>query len=330
MQKTFDIGIMFRCLNSPESLIPFVQRAETAGFDEVWIVEDCFFAGGIASTAVTLAITEHIRVGLGIMPAVARNPAFAAMEIAALARLFPGRLLPGFGHGVGDWMRQIGAFPVSQLAALGEVTETVRALLAGDRVDFQGQHVHLSQVRLEFPLETPPPVSLGVRGPRSLRLSGRVADGTILAEHASPAYVTWALEQIRIGQREAGRENETHRVTVYTYCALDADHQTALDKLRPRLARAIASGSLSAYLEPLGIQDEANRLVADKGAAWLEKHLPDAWITHLAVAGTAAECRDAIRKLAAAGADSVVLAPVEDDFQTLTTLSDTLLPLLAE
>lgn len=330
MQKTFDIGIMFRCLNSPESLIPFVQRAETAGFDEVWIVEDCFFAGGIASTAVTLAKTEHIRVGLGIMPAVARNPAFAAMEIAALARLFPGRLLPGFGHGVGDWMRQIGAFPASQLAALGEVTETVRALLAGKMVDFQGQHVHLSDVQLEFPLETPPPVSLGVRGPKSLQLSGRVSDGTILAEHASAPYVAWALEQIRIGQAEGGRENEPHRVTVYTYCALDADHQTALDKLRPRLARAIASGSLSAYLEPLGIQDEASRLVADKGTTWLEKHLPDAWITQLAVAGTPAECRDGVRKLAAAGANSVVLVPVEDDFQTLTTLSDTLLPLLAE
>ena len=42
------------------------------------------------------------------MPAVVRNAAVAAMELAAVAWYFPGPLLPGFGHGVPAWMRQIG------------------------------------------------------------------------------------------------------------------------------------------------------------------------------------------------------------------------------
>ncbi|MCB9450811.1 MAG: LLM class flavin-dependent oxidoreductase [Anaerolineaceae bacterium] len=320
---------MFRCVNPPEIAVQFVQGAEAAGFDEVWLVEDCFFAGGIASVTTALAKTERILVGLGIMPAVARNPAFAAMEIAALGRLFPGRFLPGFGHGVGDWMKQIGAFPSSQLAALEEVTLTVRALLAGERVSFHGQHVHLDQVQLEFPLETPPPVLLGVRGPKSLQLSGRSADGTILAEHASAPYVAWAREQIRAGQRENGRENDAHRLTVYTYCVVEADRETALSKLRPQLARAIASGNLGVYLEPLGIQDEAQRLVAEKDAMGLAAALPDEWITQLAVVGTPEDCRDGIRKLADAGADSVILVPIENDLEALTAFSN-LLPLLKE
>jgi 5,10-methylenetetrahydromethanopterin reductase len=55
MQKNFDLGTMFRCQNSPEELVRYVQKAENAGFDKVWIVEDCFFAGGIASVATALA-----------------------------------------------------------------------------------------------------------------------------------------------------------------------------------------------------------------------------------------------------------------------------------
>lgn len=328
MSKKFSPGIMSRCQNQPESLIEFAQLAENNGFDELWLVEDCFFAGGIASTAVALSNTQNIRVGLGIMPAVARNPAFAAMEIAALSRLFPGRLLPGFGHGVADWMKQIGAFPSSQLKALEEVTSTVRALLAGEQVTYQGQHVNLSQVQLEFPPRENIPVFLGIRGPKSLQLSGRVADGTILAEHTSAKYIEWAIEQIRIGQREANREHEPHRVTVYTFCLIDDDRDVALRKLRPQIAGAIASGSLSPYLAASGILESANKILSEKGEAGLLQEMPDEWIQQLAVVGTPEDCRNAVMKLVDAGADSIVFTPIEDDKQTLLNLANSVLPLL--
>ncbi|MBC8170875.1 MAG: LLM class flavin-dependent oxidoreductase, partial [Anaerolineae bacterium] len=190
---------MFRCQYPPEALVSFARQAENAGFDELWVVEDCFFAGGMASATVALASTQRITVGLGIMPAVARNAAFTAMEIAALARFYPRRFLPGLGHGVADWMRQVGAFPTSQLSALGETTQVVRALLAGETVNFQGQHVHLDNVKLDFPPQPVPPLALGVRGPKSLAMSGRVADGTIIAEGAAPQYITWVRQQIDKG-----------------------------------------------------------------------------------------------------------------------------------
>ena len=47
----------------------YAQRAETLGFDELWVVEDCFFRGGIAQAAAALAMTERIRLGIGILPA---------------------------------------------------------------------------------------------------------------------------------------------------------------------------------------------------------------------------------------------------------------------
>ena len=119
--QDFNLGVMLRREHAPEVLPDFARRAEDAGFDELWVVEDCFYSSGIASAAAALACTGSIAVGLGIMPAVARNPVFAAMEIATLARLYPGRFLPGLGHGVAGWMRQIGALPRSQLVALASV-----------------------------------------------------------------------------------------------------------------------------------------------------------------------------------------------------------------
>ena len=71
-----------------------------------------------------------------------RNPAVVAMEIATLARLFPDRFVPGLGHGVLDWMGQVGARAESPMTLLREHTAVVRDLLHGRRVDVDDATVH--------------------------------------------------------------------------------------------------------------------------------------------------------------------------------------------
>lgn len=217
------LGFVVRPELPPERLPALAREVEAAGFDELWLWEDCFLGGGIASASVALAATQRIPVGLGIMPAPVRSAAFAAMEIAALARLYPGRILPGFGHGPADWMRQIGAKPKSPLTLLEETVTAVRALLAGEEVDVDGRYVRLDRVRLDHPPEVVPPVYTGVRRERSLALSGRVADGTILAELASVPYVEWARAQIAA--------TRPHRLTVYALWGTDGNAvQAAIDE----------------------------------------------------------------------------------------------------
>jgi alkanesulfonate monooxygenase SsuD/methylene tetrahydromethanopterin reductase-like flavin-dependent oxidoreductase (luciferase family) len=310
---------MFRREHAPEHLPGFARRAEDAGFDELWVVEDCFYGSGIASAATALTSTDSITVGIGIMPAVVRNPVFAAMEIATLARLFPGRSLPGFGHGVAGWMRQVGAFPQSQLKALEEVVVTVRRLLKGENLSFDGVQVQLEGAELVHPPDQIPPISLGVRGPKSLALSGRVADGTILAENTSPEYVSWAREQIAVGQAEArstgigqaeARRTGPHRLTVFAFTCVDSDPSAARRGLRPLVAAAMAAGKIDAQIAPMGIAPQVRELLEDGGLGRLEEEMPDEWIERLSVAGTPEDCALAIRRMAEAGADSVVLVPL--------------------
>ena len=310
-KKDYNLGIMFRREHAPEKLPSFARRAEEAGFDELWVVEDCFYGSGIASAAAALACTDSIKVGVGIMPAVVRNPVFAAMEIATLARLYPGRFLPGLGHGMAGWMRQIGAFPKSQLKALEEVTVTIRGILTGERLTFNGKQVQLDQVELMYPPDQVPPISLGVRGPKSLALSGRVADGTILAEYAAPAYVSWAREQIARGVQEAGNDRE-HRLTVFALTCADSPTTTARQQLRPLIGSAIASGGIDVQIAPMGILPQVQEYMKSRGQEGLEAALPDAWIDQLAIVGTPEDWALAIRRLVEAGANTVVLVPLPD------------------
>jgi 5,10-methylenetetrahydromethanopterin reductase len=272
------LGFVVRPERPPEQLAEVARKVEAAGFDELWLWEDCFLGGGIATCAVALASTSRVRVGLGILPTPVRNPAFAAMEIASLARMYPGRVLPGFGHGVTDWMRQIGAKPESQLALLEETVSAVRALLAGEELRVEGRYVRLDGVRLDHPPEVVPPVFVGVRRAKSLAVSGRVADGTILSELSSIPYIEWARGQIAA--------TGPHRLTVYAWWSMDADGDAARSALKPVVEERLRSGG-----------PQAEHLDMDT----------------VAVVGTPAECAATIRRLGDAGADTVVLVPLTAD-----------------
>lgn len=91
------IGLSVPAQLPPAGIPAYARRAESAGFDELWLAEDCFYAGGIAAVSAALASTSRLVVGLGIMPAVARNAAFTAAPYNAQARaaIDQGRLAAG-------------------------------------------------------------------------------------------------------------------------------------------------------------------------------------------------------------------------------------------
>ena len=187
------VGALFPAQADVSTLPAFAARVEDWGYDELWVVEDCFLSGGLVMAAGALAATESLKVGLGLMPSPLRNPLLAAMEIGALATMHPGRFTATFGHGVREWMRQAGAAPARPLAALGEVVSAVRALLRGETVSVQGSHVRLDGVALHSPPEHAPPVLIGSTGPRGLALARDLADGVLLPEGCSPAFIAQAL-----------------------------------------------------------------------------------------------------------------------------------------
>ena len=101
------LGVVLVPTLPPEALRPLAAAADRH-LDELWLWEDCFKESAIAAAGAALAWTERVRVGIGLAPVPLRNVALLAMELATLHRLFPGRLLPGIGHGVQDWMGQVG------------------------------------------------------------------------------------------------------------------------------------------------------------------------------------------------------------------------------
>ena len=277
MSQVPRVGVVFRPQLPPERLREFVMSAEAAGLDDVWLWEDCFAEGGLASAAAALAWSSSVRIGLGLMPVPLRNPALAAMEIATLARLFPGRFVPAAGHGVLPWMDQVGAGARSPMTLLREWVTATRSLLGGQSVTVGGEYVRLNRVALDWPPAAAPPLLVGARGPKTLALAGEIADGLVLDAGISPVRVGRAVAAAAAARPQEEVAAQPQQVVVYLLCgAGPADWE--------RIEAELAESA-----EPR---------------------------TDRAAVGSAADVAHAIRRFADAGATTIVLQPTANDQDT--------------
>jgi alkanesulfonate monooxygenase SsuD/methylene tetrahydromethanopterin reductase-like flavin-dependent oxidoreductase (luciferase family) len=268
------LGAVFLPQLEPERLRAVARAADDAGLDELWLWEDCFREGGISAAAAALAWTDRLQVGVGLLPVPLRNVALTAMEVATLHRMFPGRPILAVGHGVLDWMAQVGARVESPMSLLREYVTALRALLAGEQVHRRDRYVQLDRVSLDWPPESPAPILVGAVGPRTLALSGELADGTILTSGTSPEQVRQKVELIDAGREVAGRTDH-HHVVVFAHAATGPD---STERMQRELLR--------------WDYDATDDIVAT---------------------GDARAVAEMVQRWADAGADSVVLQPTADD-----------------
>ncbi len=299
--RTVSIGMCFDRTFPPSFVLEVARALEDGGADQLWLIEDCFYTAGVSLAAAALAVTDRLQVGLGILPAVARNPAVTAMEIATLCALGPGRVLPGIGHGVQSWMEQMGERTPSPVTTLEEVIVAVTRLLAGDRVSVDGCEVHLRDVQLDRPPEIVPPVLAGVRGPRSLAMAGRVAGGIVLAEPASPAYVRLAIEQ-------AGRPDPFH-VAVFSALCVERDRRDAHRAMAPWLEPIVRERTVA--LQALPFASELAERYERAGLDGLAT-MPAEWWDEIGPIGTMDDAVEHLHRLVEAGVHSIGLFPAPE------------------
>jgi probable F420-dependent oxidoreductase len=154
------------------------------------------------------ARTRRLKVGTGVSVLPGRHPVLVAKQLASLAALAPGRILPVFGLQPAR-PHERAFFPVS--GPRGEVFDealvVVRRLLTEPRVTFAGRFFTVEDAGVG-PLPTKPlDLWLGGSAPAGLRRVGRLADGW-LGSFLAPEEAAAAVAEIRGAADEAHREIE--------------------------------------------------------------------------------------------------------------------------
>ncbi|ONI76229.1 hypothetical protein ALI144C_36795 [Actinosynnema sp. ALI-1.44] len=278
--------------NDPALLVPFARRAEKLGFTGIWTQDTLSTANisldGLHVLSHLAAVTDRIRLGIGVLYSGRRNPAVQARELATIDQLSGGRLTVGLGIG-NEYHRE-------SLAALGIQTDRpVRRLVDGIGVmralwtgsDYDGELYSFTGIRSQPPpVQRPgPPIWIGARAESALRRAVRIADGWT---GAAPVATQDFLDQLAIVHRaiaDQGRDPATFTVSKSVYVAVEDTVREARQRLVPAFDRAFGANP---------VYDAAG--MADR----------------VAVFGPPEHCAQRLRELFDAGVHELILYPMYD------------------
>ena len=203
------IGVSLGPAGAPEAFADAVEMIEQAGVDSLWLPENVYspLVEPFTGMAFALARTRRLKAGSGISVLPGRHPVLVAKQLASLAGLAPGRVLPVFGLLPAQPAERVlfGGPDGKRAAVFDESLQLLRLLLTAEKVSFDGEFFTVSDASVGSLPAKPLDIWLGGSAPAGLRRIGRLADGW-LGSLLTPAEAAAAVAVIQQAAAQAGRE----------------------------------------------------------------------------------------------------------------------------
>jgi probable F420-dependent oxidoreductase len=260
------IGVSLGAEGAPSGFAAAVDLLEAAGIDSLWLPEHVYGPAVEPFTGIAFALsrTRNLKAGTGIAVLPGRHPALVAKQLASLAGLAPGRVLPVFGLQPAAPAERA-AFPVpagpGQRAAVFDEALTLlrRLLTAEEPVTFEGRFFSVAGAWAGPRPDKPLDIWLAGSAPGALERVGRLADGW-LGSLMTPAEAGEAVRAMQASAAAAGREVDPDHFGMSMAIAfgeLPDSYAASVARRRPGVApQSLAAGGwagarqmISAYAE---------------------------------------------------------------------------------
>ncbi|HEY7280267.1 MAG TPA: LLM class flavin-dependent oxidoreductase [Actinomycetota bacterium] len=305
----------------------YAQLAEERGFEAVWQAESRLVREATVPMAAFAAVTERIKVGSGVVNNWTRNVGLLAATFSTLDDLAPGRVILGIGAWWDPLARKVGITRSKPLRAMRETVETVRQLMAMERVTVHGEFVDVDDIEIDIvhgdrsPKDVP--IYIGATGMQMMELAGEIADGVVLNYLVGPAYNRTALDHLAAGAAKSGRKVEDIDRPQLVVCSLDDDREVALDRARELVTQYL--GQQPHIMKASGVDqsllDEIGKVLtwpaSEEEIHTAMKLVPDEVVQLITASGTPDECRAKVREYVENGCTCPILYPLGPDVSAM-------------
>jgi probable F420-dependent oxidoreductase len=212
----------------------YAVQAETAGFDDLWTIEQITgrypVLESISLLAYLSAITKRIRLGTAVLVTNLRNPIQLAKEISSVDHLSSGRITVGVG--LGGNTRMYAAYGLAEdrrVARFVEGINVMKALWTEPSVTLPGERFRLEGVGMEpKPLQKPhPPLWFGAHTEAAQRRAISLGDGWMGAGSTNLGELFVEVARMQTLLAEAGRDASTFPLSKRVYISIDDDESRA-------------------------------------------------------------------------------------------------------
>lgn len=185
-------------------LVEKAAQAEAAGFASAWLPQ-VFGVDALTMFAMAGSRTSRIELGTAVVPTYPRHPTALAGQALTTQAATNGRLALGIGLSHKFVIEDVLGLDYSRpVAHMREYLTILNGLLAGEQVSFRGE-LYRVNAQVTVPGATKPPVLVAALGPAMLKLTGRLADGTITWMGGIPYLRDIAVPTITAAATAAGR-----------------------------------------------------------------------------------------------------------------------------
>jgi 5,10-methylenetetrahydromethanopterin reductase len=307
--------------------LDYVRYAEKRGFEAVWQAESRLVRDAIVPMAAYAAVTDHLKIGSGVINNWTRNVGLLAATYLTLDDLAPDRIICGIGAWWDPLARNVGIDRKKPLVAMRETVTVLRKLLNMERVSFDGEFVHVQGIELDVvhgrrePRHVP--IMIGATGDQMMEMTGEIGDGVVLNYCVPPEYNVKALELLDKGARRAGRRMDDLDRPQLIVCSVDLDHDRAIDTTRGLLTQYLAQQPHIAKASGVS-PDVVTKIQSILG--WPATHeqidqakhlVPEDLILKISASGTPAEARAKVAEYKKYGCTCPILYPVGGDVRLL-------------
>jgi probable F420-dependent oxidoreductase len=243
------------------------RGAEAAGFDALWMPDHllarlpnkpeqgCWevftLLGALAAS------TSRLLLGPLVASTSFRSPALLAKMAAGLDEISGGRFILGVGAGWHEPEYAAFGYPFDHLAdRFEEALQIIVPLLREGRVDFAGRYYTARDcvLRPRGPSRQGPPIWIGAKKPRMLRLAARYADGFNSFWHARPEDALSRFAALRAACDEQGRDPAGIQLSASTLVHVLAAGETADDGEQGTIGTAEEVAEVLAGFAEIGTQ----------------------------------------------------------------------------
>jgi 5,10-methylenetetrahydromethanopterin reductase len=299
-------------------MLALTQLAEELGYSCAYIGDSqMIWREAYTLLGAAAMVTKRITLATGVTNPITRDLGVIAASWVSLRELVGDRLRIGIGSGDSS-VETLGKKP-STLANLERSVAIIRSLIAGETVTLPETN---APVRLTYASAgTRIPVYPAVSSPKIHRLAGRIGDGVIVLVGTDPQFLKASRRELEAGAAEGRRDlrNDGYRVVCWTPCSIQDDGRAARDAVKAHVAR-ILKRKLPFELDA-ATMDVVRKI--REHYEYYEHMVPgtahgdlvsDELVERFAVAGTPAEARDQLQRLADTGlVDEIAIIPHTHD-----------------
>jgi 5,10-methylenetetrahydromethanopterin reductase len=319
--------VLYHGIDSGAELKEYGRIAEEAGFESLWVTERYFHEETFSLLGFLAAATQRIKLGVGVVNPYTRHPALLAMASATVDRISGGRFLLGLGRSDRPVIQDKMGIPYgNSRAALKETVSHLRRLLSGERISAATGRFKLSSARLATtPAQQKLPIYLAAIGAKGLRLAGAVADGVLLNAYVPPAYVRYAVEEVRNAAKAAGRDPQAIDIACMLVVRLTDDPDSVRPPLKQRIVRLLDESYVGEILlekggfDPSILKPLRASVQKDEGKDAVSL-ITDAMVDAFYLVGSAAHCKERLAEYRQAGVALPLLLPRLEDYGKVAQL----------